>query len=321
MRVLILHSDVAPGAPPEDLDTLAQVEAIDAALTSKGHAVARASFHPDPATLKALIARLRPDIVFNLVEAVWGKSSHAPIPLMMLDELGVPYTGGTMAALALSGDKLLAKRMLRVVGLPTPDWADPPEWAGLDSGRWIVKSVDEDSSLGLDDAAVADGRAAVLARAEHCAKTYGGRWFAEKYIEGREFNVAIIERNGAPCVLPVAEMAFENWDKGRPRIMGASAKWDCASPDFNCTVWKFDGVEEPALHAQLAELALRAFTLFGLSGYARADFRVDETGRPFILELNPNPSLAFNCGLVASATQAGLSYADLIESILHATRV
>jgi D-alanine-D-alanine ligase len=130
--------------------------------------------------------------------------------------------------------------------------------------------------------------------------------------------VAIIEKDGAPCVLPVAEMAFENWDKGRPRIMSATAKWDCVSPDFNRTVWKFDSVEEPALHAQLAQLALQAFTLFDLSGYARVDFRVDELGNPFILELNPNPSLAFNCGLAASATQAGLSYADLIESILRA---
>ncbi len=316
MRVLILHSDVAADAAPDEQDTLTQAAAIAAALTSKGHKVARAAFQPDRAALSALMARERPDVVFNLVEAVWGRGSNAALAVTMLAELGVAYTGADSAAMAIGGDKLLTKRLLASAGLPTPTWAVAPDWKGVNGGRWIVKSVDEDCSLGLDDDAVALGRAAVLARVEQCAMTYGGRWFAESYIDGREFNVAVIEDNGKPRVLPVAEMVFENWDKGRPRIMGTSAKWDSLSPDFSRTVWKFDGVEEPVLHARLAQLALQAFKLIGLSGYARVDFRVDEAGNPFILEINPNPSLALNCGLAASALQAKMAYADLIEAIL-----
>jgi D-alanine-D-alanine ligase len=318
MRVLLLHSDVAPGAPADDQDTLVQAAEIEKALQEKGHAVSRAAFKPDRAALSALITREHPDIVFNLVEAVWGRGSYASLAVTMLTELGVAYTGTDAAAMAIGGDKLLTKRLLVSAGLPTPQWAVAPDWKGVNGGRWIVKSVDEDSSLGLDDDAVASGRAAVLTRAEQCATTHGGRWFAESYVEGREFHVAVIEKNGAPHVLPVAEMVFENWEKSRLRIMGATAKWDSGSPEFNRTVWKFDGVAEPTLHAKLAGLALRAFELLGLSGYARVDFRVDKAGNPFILEINPNPSLALNCGLTASAAAANMSYADLIESILRA---
>lgn len=317
MRVLILHSDVPPGAPADEQDTLDQVEIIAAALQSKGHDVTHAAFKPDRESLKALIAKLRPDVVFNLVEAIWGRGSYAALAVTMLAELGVRHTGAKAAAMALGGDKLLTKRLLAEAGLPTPQWAAPPDWKGVNGGRWIVKSVDEDSSLGIDDDAVASGRAAVLSRAEDCARAHGGRWFAESYVEGREFHAAVIEANGAPHALPIAEMAFENWDNSRPRIMGAAAKWDSGSPEFSRTVWKFDGAEAPALHAELARLALRAFELLGLSGYARVDFRVDEKGNPFILEINPNPSLAQNCGLATSAAQAKMSYADLIESILR----
>ncbi len=318
MRVLILHSDVAPGAPADEQDTLAQIPIIADALKAKGHRVSHAPFKPDRQDLKALIARERPDMVFNLVEAVWGRGSYASIAVSMLTELGAPFTGTEAAAMMIGGDKLLAKQVLAASGLPTPAWATPPDWTGVDVGRWIVKSVDEDSSLGIDDAAVADGRTAVLARAEHCASTYGGRWFAEKYIEGREFHVSVLEEDGSPRALPVAEMAFENWDDSRPRIMSDSAKWDVASAEYARTVWKFDGTKEPALHAKLADLALQSFKLLGLTGYARVDFRVDKKGSPFILEINPNPSLALNCAMCVSAEHANISYADLIENIVRA---
>lgn len=320
MRVLILHSDVSPDAPADEQDTLVQADAIATALAAKGHDVARAVFQPDRAALKKLVARERPDVVFNLVEAVWGKGSYAGLAVGMLAELGVAYTGVDAAAMAVSGDKILAKRLLAAAGLPTPDWAVPPDWDGVNGGRWIVKSVDEDCSLALDDEAVVDGRAAVLARANACAATHGGRWFAESFIEGREFNVPVIEEDGAPRVLPIPELRFENWNAKRPRIAGHAAKWDADSPEFNRTVWNFAVAQEPALCAELGQLAIKAFELFGVSGYARVDIRVDGNGRPFILEINPNPCLSHGCGLAAAAAEAKLPYAEMIEKILRAAR-
>jgi D-alanine-D-alanine ligase len=159
----------------------------------------------------------------------------------------------------------------------------------------------------------------VAARAQASAARYGGRWFAERYIEGREFNVALIEKDGAPYTLPIGEMIFERWEAGRPRIIGYAAKWEEATAEYRDTTRVFDWpVREPALNRKLEQLSKESWRLFGLSGYARVDFRVDAEGEPFILEINPNPCLEPNAGVAAACAQAGLSYAGLIEQVIRA---
>jgi D-alanine-D-alanine ligase len=319
MRVLILHSDVPPDAPPDDQDTLLQAIAIESTLTELGHESLRAVFVPDPGALETLIGRECPDLVFNLVETVWGRGLYAALAPQMLGQLGVPFTGGKAAAIAVCTDKILSKRVLCGAGLPTPDWSEAPNWQNIGEGRWIVKSVSEDASLGLDDGAVVEGRDAVVARAQSSAARHGGRWFAERYVEGREFNVALIERNGAPYILPIGEMQFEQWDENRPRIIGYAAKWDEAAPDYRDTTRVFVWRErEPNLHEKLERLSKACWDLFGLTGYARVDFRVDLNGEPQILEINPNPCLEPNAGVAAAAEQAGFPFASLIEDIVRA---
>jgi D-alanine-D-alanine ligase len=324
MRVLVLHSDVPPDAPPDDQDTLLQAAAIERALVELSHEASLTAFVPDPGALEALIARECPDLVFNLVETVWGRGVHAPLAPAMLTQLGVPFTGAGAAPIAVCGDKLLAKRLLAWGGLPTPAWSEPPLWAGIGKefwgdGRWIVKSVSEDASLGIDDGAVVSGREAVAARAQVSAARHGRHWFAERFIEGREFNVALIEKNGAPYALPIGEMTFERWDESRPRIVGYAAKWDEAAPEYRNTTRMFGWHEaEPGLHGMLEQLSKECWKLFGLTGYARVDFRVDALGQPFILEINPNPCLEPHAGLAAAGEQAGLAYAALIDDIVRA---
>jgi D-alanine-D-alanine ligase len=322
MRVLVLHSDVAPDAPPDEQDTLITARAIADALRGNGHEAVLAPFTPEPAALKKLIESIQPQIVFNMVESVFGEGQIASIAPAMLEKLGVPYTGVSAAAMAVTGDKPLAKNILRAAGLPTPDWSEPPDWEGLAEGRkYVVKSATEDASLELDDNAVVASVKTVRERAHNCAAKHGGRWFAEAYVEGREFNVAILEEDGGPRVLPIAEMQFVDWAADRPKIVGYAAKWDDASKDSTNTVrvfgWEKD---EPALYRALCENARGAWKLFGLTGYARVDFRVDAHSTPLILEINPNPCLEPKAGFAAAAGTAGLSYADTIERILRAAK-
>ncbi len=318
MRILVLHSDVPPDAPPEDRDTLIAAGAISQALASRGHQAPLAAFVPDLAALRAQLAAQRPGVVFNMVEGIEGKGRLAHIAPYLLEEIGMPYTGTGADALIATGDKPGAKRLLRMAGLPTPDWSEPPAWEGLTPGRWIVKAADEDASLGLDDGAVVEADK-VPDRAEDCAGRFGGPWFAERYVDGREFNVSILEEAGTPRVLPMAEMTFEEWPAGRPRIVGYIAKWDEASFESTRTVRRF-GVEErePGLARDLRTLSERAWSLFGCRGTARVDFRVDADGQPLILEVNPNPGIAPDSGLAAAAAQAGLSYPEMIERIVKA---
>lgn len=321
MRVLVLHSDVAPDARPDELDTLAAAEAVAVALMGQGHVVVQAPFVPDRDALQALL-RDR-DVVFNLVESVFGRDELAMLAPAMLEQLGCAYTGSNAAAIALTADKPATKRLLRAAGLATPDWAEGPDWSGLDAGsRYIVKSATADASIGLDDHAVVSGTG-VRARARTCAAEFGGRWFAERYVDGREFNVALLGEGGIPRVLPLAEMRFTDWPADRPRIVGYAAKWDESSAAAARTVRRFGcEVDEPALAGHLSEMALRVWHLFGLSGYARVDFRVDDHGVPTILEINPNPCLEPAAGFAVAAEQAGYRYKALVSGIaevaLHA---
>ena len=312
MKILVLHSDIAADAPPEDLDTLIAANAVAEALASRGYGVEQAPFRQE--MLTDILYATRPDIVFNLVEGVDGQGRLAPLAPQMLADLGVRFTGVSAKAMAVTNDKPLTKRMLREAGLATPGWAVPPDWAGLDGGQWIVKAALEDASLGLDDGCVVDGPY-VLPRAADCAARFGGSWFAERYVEGREFNIAVLDGQ----VLPMAEMRFEQWPKGKPRIVGYDAKWEEDSSGWRGTVRAF-GVErsEPELAAKLKSACEQVWKLFALSGFARVDFRVAEDGVPLILEINTNPCISPDAGFAAAAEEAGMNYGTLIEKIVQA---
>ena len=319
MRILIVHSDVPADAPADEQDTLLQAAAVEAALKRRKHDVSRAVFSPEPAEVETLLSREEPDLVFNLVESVWGRGLFAPLAPAMFANLGVPFTGVHAAAMTACNDKVLTKRILGSAKLPTPVWSEAPHWRGIGKERWIVKSVSEDASFGLDDGAVVTGREAVAGRAQASAARYGGRWFAEHYVEGREFNVAAIEHDGEPYVLPIGEMVFAQWDDRKPRIVGYAAKWHGATLEYRATTRMFGWHErEPGLRKQLEQLTHDCWDLFGLTGYARVDFRVDSRNRPFILEVNPNPCLEPDAGVAAACAQAGLSYDQLIEDIVRA---
>jgi D-alanine-D-alanine ligase len=312
----VLHSDVPPEAPPEDQDTLIATEAVAGALARKGHGIARAAFRDD--TVAAILEVETPDLVFNLVEGVDGKGILAPAAPRLLAELGVPFTGASAEAMELTTHKPRTKERLRQAGLVTPDWSTPPGWPGLDGRPWIVKAALEDGSIGLDEGCVVTGADAVKLRAIECQTRHGGEWFAEDYIEGREFNISLLGNARHVSVLPMAEMVFANWPSGQPRIVGYGAKWDEDSSGWKHTVRKF-GVEkeEPELAAQLRQACEKVWRLFGLSGFVRVDFRV-KNALPFVLEINVNPCISPDAGFAAAALEAGMDYDSLIENIVKA---
>ncbi|HEY3638121.1 MAG TPA: ATP-grasp domain-containing protein [Rhizomicrobium sp.] len=317
MRVLVLHSDVPADAPPDEQDTLATAECVAKALRECGHEVVQGAFVPDPQLFDRML--LGTDVVFNLVESVFGRGSLAGIAPAMLEQRGVCFTGTPSIAINSCADKPFTKRVLRAAGLPTPDWSEPPHWECISEDRqYVVKAAAEDSSVGLDDASVVRGGEALRARAGWSVAQHGGIWFAESYCPGREFNVSILETAAGPRVLPIAEIVFPDWQPDRPRLVGYAAKWDTHSEDSMATPRVF-GIEkeEPELAQDIARLSLAAWNLFGLRGYARIDFRLDEESRPTILEINPNPCLEREAGFAAAAEKAGLSYANLVERILR----
>jgi D-alanine-D-alanine ligase len=150
------------------------------------------------------------------------------------------------------------------------------------------------------------------------ASRLGGACFAEVFIEGREFNLSLLDGPDGPQVLPPAEIIFEGYEDGKPRIVGYRAKWDDTSYEYHHTPRCFDfPPEDRALLEELKQTALRCWQVFGLKGYVRVDLRVDSSGRPWILEINTNPCLSPDAGYPAAAARAGYSLADVINQLIN----
>ena len=124
MHVAILHNAIPPDAPLEDQDTLVQVEAVAAGLGRLGHRTSKVAATLDLSAMRDELLRLRPDVVFNLVESLDGSDSLMYLPLAVLDVLGLPYVGSHTRAMFLTTHKLLAKGWMQAAGLPTPAWIE-----------------------------------------------------------------------------------------------------------------------------------------------------------------------------------------------------
>ena len=315
--IVILHGAVPPEAPPEELDTLVQVGQVRAALMAMGHVVHEVPVTLNLESLREALVRLRPVAVFNLVESIGAHDALLPLAPMVAEALGFVCTGARATALMVTGDKVQAKHTLRQARIPTPDLWDPAQHRSTRDNRWIVKSNSQQASFGLDDQCVVPS-AQVAQRMEECRKRLGGQWFAERFIPGREFNLSLLETPHGLVELPPAEIRFIDFPEGKPQIVGYEAKWNSASPEYHNTSRRFGfAAGDQPLLSRLRYLARRAWTVFGLGGYARVDFRVDATGMPWVLEVNANPCLAKDAGFVATAERGGYSYEKLISTILQ----
>ena len=320
MHVAVAHQAVPDGAAPDVADVLEQVEAVQAALRALGHRVTVLEVSLDLSALDEALTASRPDVVVNLVEELGGRGRLASVVPALLEARGVPFTGSPAPVLGLADDKLAAKDRLLALGLPTAPWrpAGKPWRPTRPAGRVIVKSVYEHGSLGIDDAAVVDvcdEALDALIRARSPA--LGGAAFAEAYVHGREFNLALLEIEGRVRCLPAAEIDFVGLPEGAPHLVGYRAKWSPGSAEWDATPRKqaFTAADHGLLE-RLSGLACQAFEGFGLRGYGRVDFRVDAHGHPFILEVNANPCLAPGAGFEAALTAAGLSFTEAVGHLL-----
>jgi len=265
-----------------------------------------------------------PDVVFNLVEGAEGGGRCIHYAPALLEDMGLPFTGSGSSAMALSSNKLFAKAVLRAAGIPTPDWRTLPGLGapGAEAqGRFIVKSVWEHASIGLGDDAVpgVDCAGELCALLRERAPVLGGECFAERYVEGREFNIALLDGPGGPQVLPAAEMLFTGqWAEGT-RILGYAAKWEEDSHAYRATQRSFDLAPDDAPLVQaLAAAALDCWRAFDLCGYARVDFRVGADGVPMVIDVNANPCLSPDGGFRAALRRAGLGFEEAVMRIVQA---
>lgn len=328
MKITILHNAVAESDTVAERDVLVQVAAVEQGLRSLGHSTRRLPCTLNLELIEEALHADRPELVFNLVESLAGSDRLAHLAAVLLDDLDLSYTGTRAAGLHLTNNKPRAKQRLRAVGMPTPDWASiardatqifPPNSDGLPP-PYIIKAIWEHASLGLDDhAVVAEGDGSTVCdQIASRSRQLGQTCFAERYIDGREFNLSLIAGSDGPIVLPPAEIDFSAFPADKPRIVGYAAKWDEQAFEFSSTPRQFDfqPVDTPLLD-WLRALAVECWKLFDLSGYARVDFRVDAAGQPWILEINANPCLSPDAGFAAALTRANVPLERALAWILE----
>lgn len=312
MTIAVCHQHVSAGSSADEQDVLMQLSAVREALHSLGYASTTYSCSLNLESLAEQLSATRPEVVFNLVESLGDRGELIAAVPGLLETLSLPYTGASASALYLSSNKLLARDRLLACKLPV---ARAPSDGGAE--RYIVKSVWEHASRGLDSESVvlaADASGEI----ERREREFGGRFFAEEFIDGREFNVALLAGPSGPEVLAIAEIAFSGFPAGEPRIVDYAAKWETDSPQYIGTQRVFlDEHAEPGLAAALRKLTLKCWDSFTLGGYARVDFRVDGD-RAIILEVNANPCLAPDAGFCAALQRTGLSFETAIERIIAA---
>lgn len=320
-KAVILHAEIPENAPPDEKDTLIQAGAVAGSLEKLGYEPLLVPFGLDLDGARARLRAIRPKFVFNLVEAVDGRDRFIHLAPALLDSMELPYTGSSTEALFLTSGKVLSKRLMRLFGLPTPSFVTAgmrPE-EPFQPGPYIIKSVWDHASAGIGDDSIvsAESRKELLEHIARRAPRHCGGCFAEAYIDGREFNLSLLGGAEGPVVLPQAEILFRDYPPGKPRIVDYRAKWLEGSFEFENTPRSFDfPPSDGPLLSRLESLALACFEAFGMSGYARVDFRVDRDGGPWILEINANPCLSPDGGFAAAAGRAGLSYDGMIQRII-----
>jgi D-alanine-D-alanine ligase len=220
-----------------------------------------------------------------------------------LDLIGLPYTGSGVMASALCMDKLMTKRLWLGAGLPTPEYCMLREDSDFDAVvaelglPLIVKPASEGSSLGMSKVEVAED----LISAYEVASEFDCPVFAEQWITGEEYTIAILDGNTLPMIRLHTPRDFYNYE----------AKYQANDTQYVCPC----GLPEEQEHS-LQRLALQAFEVCGASGWGRVDLMLDREGRPWLIEVNTVPGMTDHSLVPMAARAAGMSFEELVMGVL-----
>jgi len=327
LRVLALvHRHLIP---PDTIEEGADITAapwrteydVISTLRAMGHEVQALGVHDDLGEIRRVATEWRPHIAFNLLEGFDDIAIFDQNVVSHLELLKLPYTGCNPRGLLLARDKSLSKKLLAYHRIPVP------EFEVFRAGRpirrpkrlafpLIVKSLTQEASIGISQASVVDSDDKLKERVAFIHESIGTAAIVEQYIDGRELYVGVLG-NQTLQSLPVWELFFSNMPPDAKRIATDRVKW-------SVKYQKKYGIESgaakelsEAVCGEIQHVCKRAFRALELSGFARIDLRLDDAGRVWVLEANPNPQIARGEDFAASAEKVGLSYETVLQRIIN----
>jgi len=264
---------------------------------------------------------LRPEIVFNMAEGLQGRSREAQIPAM-LEMLGIPYSGSDPLTLALCLDKGMAKEVLSHHRIPNAPFAvlEALQKNALPSFPLMVKPLAEGSSKGIRNAALVRTPKELKEQIAQILEIYQQPALVERYLPGREFTVGLLGNGKELRVLPIVEIQFDQLPDHINPIYSYEAKWIWDTVEKPLEIFVCPARIPARLERKIKDLCKAAFRALRCRDWCRIDVRLDESGEPLILELNPLPGIlpdpAANSCFPKAARAAGMSYEELINEVL-----
>lgn len=250
-----------------------------------------------------VLARERYDRAFIVLH---GRGGEDGVIQGALEVLGLPYTGSGVAGSALGMNKLLTKRLWRGAGLPTPDFrvleqdTDPRAVVDALGLPLIVKPALEGSSIGMTKVSQLEE----LGQAQETAAGCGGPVFAEHWVRGAEYTVAILDGQALPPIRLETPRSFYDYE----------AKYQADDTLYHCPCG-LPADEE----ASLQRLALDAFNAVSGEGWGRVDLMRDGQGGAWLIEVNTVPGMTDHSLVPMAARAAGLDFQALVVRILATT--
>jgi len=315
-KIVILHNQIFSNTPDE-LDVIHQRDLVKLACEKLNFEVTCLTVGNNLTTDIEAIKKENPTVVFNLVEATFGKGELIYFAPALLNALKIPYTGVPLDALFITTNKVLAKKIMQFDNLPTAPFFSINEFSLLDTSKtYIAKPIWEEASVGISEDFIF--KTSEKEKIKKIQQFSNSHYFIEEFIDGREINISMLANNSEVEVLPPAEILFSDYFNDKPKIVGYAAKWDENSEEYKQTNRFFGTLDNnQKLKEELIIICKQAWKAFNLKGYARVDFRVDKNNHIFILEINGNPCISPDSGFVAALKYAGYNEEIMVKRIIE----
>lgn len=300
--------------PPDanaEFDHPSTIDVIACAIESCGFKVKKIG---NVSRLLEKIDNLGVDMVFNISEGISGRNRESQVPIL-LEMSGIPFVGADALTLSLTLDKIMAKKVFIAEGIPTPGFFEietPDMLIETDHLKFplIVKPRFEGSSKGLSESSRVETPEELKKQTEYIINTYKQPALVEEFISGQEFTVAIVG-NDPPEVMPIVQIKID----GRLKLNDKFYTFARIASDRLEYICPARINQE--LKKKISTLALKTYSAVECRDFGRVDFRVDNKSNPYVLEINPLPSLSTEDVFMVIAKEIGISYEEMIGKILN----
>jgi D-alanine-D-alanine ligase len=295
-----------------EFDHPGTIDVIAGAFKGAGYQVKKIG---NVASLLEKLHDLDVDIVFNISEGLSGRNRESQVPILLEME-GIPFVGSDSLSLALSLDKIIAKKVFIADGILTPKFVEIRSIDQIDAALplkfpMFVKPRFEGSSKGLSESSRVETREDLRRQVELIITKYKQPALVEEFIRGTEFTVAILGTQ-SPEVLPVVQIKIDGeLDlKDKFYTFGHITRSDAVEYIVPAPI-------SAGLMKKISDVSLAAYSAIECRDFGRVDIRVDERGTPYVLEINPLPSLSTEDVFSIISRYQGITYDRMIVRILE----